>query len=354
MALYKAGTKGATVQTGLFWLRQKAVQGLGFAKTIIKQGAAFIAQKAQLVASTAATLAHSAAQGVATAATSAWATAQGVLNALFVASPIGWIVLAIGALIAVIVLCVKNWDKISEALKTAWEWVKNVASMIWENLCKAFQSLIGFVKENSEKVLAFIAIFTGPFGFIISIIKELHDNWSAIVEAFKTDGIIAGFKKLGGVILSAVLAPIQGLLETLANIPGVGKLLGPAVEKIKAFREELTGIEAETTVIQNVVPGEVSNVTPAAVTQTTTATAGAVPAMPSYGVNNRNNQTITAAATGPTRPMTTAEQYRYSETVNRDQIEIGVRAEQGSSARVTRQPRSPNVRVSASGGNNGR
>jgi TP901 family phage tail tape measure protein len=239
MALYKAGTMGATVQTTLFWAKQKAAQGLNFAGTILKQGAAFVTQKAQLIASTAAIIAHAAAQKAAAVATGLMNGAMGIANSLFVASPIGWIVLAIGALIAIIILCVKNWDKITAALKIAWEWIKNVAGIVKDGLCNAFKSLTGFVSENSEKVLALIAIFTGPFGFIISIIKELKDNWGAIVEAFKTDGIIAGFKKLGGVILSAVLAPIQGLLEILAKIPGVRKLLGPAVEKIQEFRNNL-------------------------------------------------------------------------------------------------------------------
>ena len=305
----------------------------------------------KMIAGKVATLAMAAAQGIATAATTAWGAATAALNALFVASPIGWIVLGIAALIAVIVLCVKNWDKITAALKIAWEWIKNVDSMVWDKLVSGFKALAGFVKENSEKVLALITIFTGPFGFIISIIKELKDNWGSVVEAFKEGGILGALKQIGGIILSAVLAPIQGLLEILAKIPGVDKLLGPAVEKIQSFRESLKGVEAETTIVQNVVPAEISAVTPRAIPQTTTATAA--PAIPSYGIDNRNNRTITAASTPPTRPMTTAEQYRYSETVNREQVEIGVRAEPGTSARVNGRSRSPNVRVGVSGTNNG-
>jgi len=352
MALYKAGTMGASIQTILFAARQKAAMAIDFVGSIAKQGAAFVALQAQLIAAKIATVALTVAQKAAAVASKIAAAAQWVLNAAMTANPIGLIIAAIAALIAIVVLCVKNWDKITEALKMAWEWIKNVASMIWDKLCNAFQSLIGFVKDNSEKVLGFISIFTGPFAVIFSIIKELKDNWGAIVEAFKTDGIIAGFKKLGGVILSAVLAPIQGLLEVLAKIPGVNKLLGPAVEKIKEFRENLKGNNIETEVVQNVVPAQVSTVVPRAVNQTSTGTAG-IPANIAPNITGRNNQTITAATTPATRPMTTAEQYRYSESVSREQVDINVRADQGSAARVTRQPRSPNVRVAASGGNNG-
>jgi uncharacterized membrane protein YuzA (DUF378 family) len=101
---------------------------------------------------------------------------QAIFNVLMNANPIGLIIMGIAALIAIIILCVKNWDKIIAALKKAWEWIKNVAGIVKDGLCNAFKSLTGFVSENSEKVLTLIAIFTGPFGFI-SIIKELKDNW---------------------------------------------------------------------------------------------------------------------------------------------------------------------------------
>jgi TP901 family phage tail tape measure protein len=351
LALYKSGTMGASVQTILFAARQKAVQGVNFVVTIAKQAAAFIALKAQMIGAKIATIAYTIATNAVKVATTVWTGVQWALNAALTANPIGLIIVAIAALIAIIIIVVKNWDKITAAVKTAWEWFKNIASMIWDNLCKSFEALTGFVKDNSEKVLGFIAIFTGPFGFIISIVKELKDNWGAIVEVFKTDGIIEGFKRLGGVILSAVLAPIQGILEVLAKIPGIGELLGPAVDKINAFREELKGNEAVTTLIQKVVPAGVTDVTPRTITQTTAAANAAV-SVPSYGVDNRNNRTITAAATPVTAPMTTAEQYMYSQTTNREQVDIGVRAEQGTSANVTRgRRRSPNIHVETSGGN---
>jgi TP901 family phage tail tape measure protein len=262
----------------------------------------------KLAAIKVATLAVAAAQGIATAATAAWSTATGVLNALFIASPIGWIVLGIAALIAIIILAVKHWDKITAAIKTAWEWMG----------------------KNTEQVMALISIFYGPFGVIISIIKELRDNWGAIVEAFKTDGIIAGFKKLGGVIFSAVLAPIQGLLELLAKIPGVDQLLGPAVQQIQAFRNDLKGIEDIQT--------EISAVVPPGLTQTTTA--------------GMTYPALSTAAIQPTTPITPAErQYYYSRSESSETVNVDVRAMPGTAVRQQNQTRSPNVRVTASGDN---
>jgi hypothetical protein len=367
MALYKAGTMGATIQTTLFWVRQKIAAGVGLAATLGKQAAAFLVLKAQIIASKIATIAYTVATNAAKIATTIWTGVQWALNAALTANPIGIIVVAIGALIVGIVALVMNWNKVLAALKMAWIWIKNVAGIVKDGLCNAFKSLTGFINENSEKILALIAIFTGPFGFVISVIKELKDNWGAIVEAFKTDGIIAGFKKLGGVILSGVLAPIQGLLEILARIPGVDKLLGPAVEKIQEFRNNLKGTETENTIIQNIVPGKIDpairtiteNVIPAKVDTITPPSIRQmerntpVPAIPAYNRVNLNNQTISAAATAPTPPMTTAEQYYYSQTTNREQVDIGIRTEPGTTAQVARRPRSPNIRVRTSGGNNG-
>lgn len=58
--------------------------------------------------------------------------AQWAFNASLWASPITWIVLGIIALIAIIVLLVKNWDKVKAAGAKAWSWIKDKASDAWE------------------------------------------------------------------------------------------------------------------------------------------------------------------------------------------------------------------------------
>jgi TP901 family phage tail tape measure protein len=325
MALYKNGTMGATVQTTLFLARQKAAQVLDFAGTIIKQGAAFLALKAQIIAAKIAMVAHVAVTKAVKLATTVWTGVQWALNAALTANPIGLIIVSIAALIAVIVIAIKYWDEITE-----------------------------WIDKNSEKVLAYINIITGPFGIIFSVIKELKDNWGAIVEAFKTEGMIAGLKRLGGVLFSAILAPIQGLLEILSHIPLIGEKIAPAAEKIKDFRNQLKGIEAETTIVQNVVPAQVQTAPATAAIQTATATAGTPAVVSAYGGRTNVTRTISASTNAPIAPMTRAEQYTYSQTTNRDEVEIGVRAESGTSVRAIRRPRSPNVSLDVSGGNNGR
>ena len=296
MALYQKGSMGAGVATALFTVRQKAAAAASiFFNTILsKQGPAFLAAKTKMGLLTAKTIVFSKAKKAAAFAGKSLITTFKLLKAaiLLLKSPI--------------------------ALKIA-------------------------------------ALVT-----LVSIIKEVIRNAGAIGQAFKMDGIIAGFQKLSAVILSGALAPIQSLLEMLARIPGVSRFLGPAVERVQNFREGLTGMGVEADVVQNVVPAEIKNIVPAevtnivpsAITQTATTTAG-IPSNTAPNINTASNQTITAATAPATRPMTTAEQYIYNQSVSREEVDIAVRAEQGTQARVTRPPRSPNVRVTASGGNYG-
>jgi TP901 family phage tail tape measure protein len=171
---------------------------------------------------------------------------QAIFNVLLNANPIGLIITAIGVLIGLIILCVKHWKDITAAFVYAGEWIKYVALVIWDNLCVAFQKLTGFITQNSEKVLALISIFIGPFGFIISMVNELRENWGRMVEVFQSEGIIAGLKRLGGVLLSGILAPVQGLLEMLSKIPFIGEKIAPAAGAIQEFRNQLKGIDAAT------------------------------------------------------------------------------------------------------------
>lgn len=72
-----------------------------------------------------------------TAATTAWSGVTTVATAVggafgaviaFLTSPIGLVILAIGALIAIGVLLYKNWDTISASIAKGWEWFKNLIS----------------------------------------------------------------------------------------------------------------------------------------------------------------------------------------------------------------------------------
>ncbi|MCL2381355.1 MAG: phage tail tape measure protein [Treponema sp.] len=144
------------------------------------------------------------------------AAAQKIFNFVLKANPIGLVITAIGALVGLIILLARNWERVTDA-----------------------------IRNNIERTLGIISIFTGPFGYVISVIRELHNNWYRVVEAFRDGDILGAIKKIGRVLLSGLLAPIQGLLEILSHIPGLRHLAGTGADKIAGLRNSLLGEGSE-------------------------------------------------------------------------------------------------------------
>ncbi|NVP23974.1 phage tail tape measure protein [Treponema phagedenis] len=80
---------------------------------------------------------------------------------------------------------------------------------------------------------------------IVKIISEVASGWGSVTAAFQNGGILAALLQIGKLMLSALIAPIQGFLELLSKIPGVDSLLQPAVDKLQEFRNSLKGTSAE-------------------------------------------------------------------------------------------------------------
>lgn len=125
--------------------------------------------------------------------------AQWALNLALNANPIGIIIIAVAALIGLIVLVAKKWDSWSAAL----------------------------------------TIFMGPLGIIVSMVMSLVSHWDSIKEAFQDGGILAGIKRIGIVLLDAILKPVQQLLGWLAKIPGLGGLASKGADAIAGIRKKL-------------------------------------------------------------------------------------------------------------------
>ncbi len=219
---------------------------------------------------------------------------QEIFNVLLTANPVGVIIVALAALIAIVILCVKHWDDITAAMARCWDWVK----------------------KNQEAVLGIIAVFTGPFGFIISIVREFWNEWDRITQAFTNGGIIAGLKQIGATILSALLAPLQGVFGLLGKIPGVGKHFENFATNIESFRNQIKGIDDSTAnVSTSKMDGGISD--------------GIQPAV---------------ASVSPAQQVA-----YYSRQDTYQHAEISVRAEQGTQARVSKPPKSPSFNLVASG-----
>lgn len=99
-----------------------------------------------------ATVAKAVADKVAAGASKVWAAAQWLMNTALLASPITWIILAIVALIAIIVLIAKKTDWFSKAWRASWAWIKRAASDTWDFLKK----IPGWIGTAFSKVANFI------------------------------------------------------------------------------------------------------------------------------------------------------------------------------------------------------
>ncbi len=78
--------------------------------------------------------------------------AQTVLSSAFIASPITWIIVGIAALIAIIVVLVKNWDTVKEAVGRVWDYIAsvfgNIADWFSKNVIQPILSIMpGWLKK---------------------------------------------------------------------------------------------------------------------------------------------------------------------------------------------------------------
>lgn len=116
-----------------------------------------------------ATAAHAVQQGVASAATKTWAAAQWIMNSALFASPITWIVVAIVALIAIIVLIATKTDWFSRAWRASWGWIKSAAGNTWDFLKK----IPGWIGTAFAKVADFVTL---PFRTGFNAVARAWNN----------------------------------------------------------------------------------------------------------------------------------------------------------------------------------
>jgi hypothetical protein len=69
----------------------------------------------------------------------------GILNGTLMISPLGWIAIAIGAVVGALYLLWKNWESIIGVFKNAWNWVKNLIG-VFGNLKDTVKNAWGFIK----------------------------------------------------------------------------------------------------------------------------------------------------------------------------------------------------------------
>lgn len=132
-------------------------------------------------------------------ATSGMTIAQYALNLAMSLNPIGLIVTAIALLIAGIVLAIRHFDT----------WGETVLRMI------------------------------PGVGLLIDMIQSFRNNWESIKNAFSSEGILGGLKRIGASIVDFMLKPLERFINLVSKIPGMGWLKEKNDKLMKSVREKL-------------------------------------------------------------------------------------------------------------------
>lgn len=140
-----------------------------------------------------------------------------VANAVMMAGPWGWIVAAIAAVIAAIVLCVLYWDEIkaavSKAVDAIWGWIKGVADKIGN----AFKKMGDGIKNVWNGIVNF-------FSGIVTKIKDLFSKVATTVGNAISNTVkkaINGVLSTGVKIINGFISAINGAISIINAIPGV-------------------------------------------------------------------------------------------------------------------------------------
>ena len=124
---------------------------------------------------TVALVAHKVAMIASAIAVKAVTAAQWLWNAAMSANPIGLIILAIAAVIAAIVLLVKNWDWVKAQAEILWDKLKEV----WENISNFFKSIPDEFKRRWEIFTSFLKSLN-PWKHMEAAWKKLTENASDV------------------------------------------------------------------------------------------------------------------------------------------------------------------------------
>ena len=107
-----------------------------------------------------------------------------IFNAVMFANPIGLVIAAIAALIAIGVLLYKNWDVVKEKAAALWSWfsekcpwLANVFSSAFNNIVENVSSAWNRIKYHFTQVIDFVKnIFAGEWGKAWENVKNIFAN----------------------------------------------------------------------------------------------------------------------------------------------------------------------------------
>lgn len=163
--------------------------------------------------------------------TKLWTATQTFLNLAMSANPVGLIIIAVGALIAIGWTMYENWDKIVAWFCEAWNWIKEV-----------FDTFCNYLKtewpEVWEFVQAYINVFKAFWGGVIDVIAAIWNKLCELIpQVLQKCGELA--KEIWQGICDFAQNAWDGFVkrfpETVKTFSEVAAKIGEALKK--AFRD---------------------------------------------------------------------------------------------------------------------
>ena len=172
------------------------------------------------------TTAYQVATNLAAVATTAFGAAL-----TFLTSPMGIITIAIGAIIAIIVLLVTHWDEVSAALAAGWQWLQQTAvnvfgaignfiGNIWAGITNCIGQAINNIQNIINVVLSHIqGIWNHIWGALAAVVANI---FSGTIRP-TINAIIGGVENL----INGAIHGINFILRGISNIANaIGSLIG--------------------------------------------------------------------------------------------------------------------------------
>ena len=174
---------------------------------------------ASIVATTVATVAMTVAGKAAAAASKIWAAAQWLLNVAMTANPVGLIIAAIVALIAIIVLIATKttwfqtlwkvvWGAIQAAAKFVADWFMNTLVPSFKRAFDQFMAIVQFI----------VNLWKAQWNLVITIVKTVVDKVRAYINAIVS--IIRLIVAAAVLVVNDVRSKFNALIDFIKGLPG--------------------------------------------------------------------------------------------------------------------------------------
>lgn len=235
------------------WAAATAAKGAKAVASLVKTAATFVAQYAMMAAKAMLNAIKMAAS---------WVIAMG---------PIGWVIAAIIALVAVIIL---NWDTVKKYTKIVWDWISNKIVVVWDAIKAVVGAAIEFVKTVIVTYLEVIKTIWGTVWDAIKLVVETV--WNAIkwyietyINTVKTIietvlGIIETVWDTAWSAIKTIADTIWGAIKTAIDtyINTVKTVIETVMGTIKGIWDTIWGtIETAFTNTWDAITGAVNTIT---------------------------------------------------------------------------------------------